>query len=278
MTDQPNSTNSNSDSGRENGEIKRHFGTEGNPNGNGKDDQSTGLTMGTTTRRSAPPRPIKYDETLVAHHDRGSAITEEYRAIRTHLSAACPAGRFACFVTSAEAGEGKTTTAANLALVLGERPDRRTILIDANLRNGELSSLLNAPSQPGLAELLHGQATLEQVTQATACPNLFYVPAGRLANGPGGQLLGSELKDLVAELRRQYDHVLFDTPALHSGPDASIVGAADVDALLVVRMYRTRRESIAKAIRGLNGASVKVAGIILNEQKFFIPKALYQSL
>jgi polysaccharide biosynthesis transport protein len=248
-----------------NGEVKRHYGT----NGTGGD---------TATGAPAPPRPPKYDETVVAHRDRGSAVTEEYRSIRQQLMASCPEGRFGYFVTSASSGEGKTTTCVNLAMVLAERTDRKTVLVDATLGSGKLSSLLNAPPQPGLIELLHGQATLEQVTQPTAHANLSYIPAGKADNGHHSELLAPQLAELVSELRRQYDHVLFDTPAIQASPTASIVGGAGLDALLVVRMYKTRRESVSRALRALGGSNVTIGGMILNERKSFIPGAVYRNL
>ena len=275
MSDQSNNStpptngNTNSDTNSNGALIKRHFG----PNGNG-------------ARGDSPAAPGKYgwlgearcSELVVAHNDRGSPISEEYRAIRTGLLAACPEGRFAYVVTSAEPGEGKTITSLNLAMVLTERRDSTTILVDGNLRNGHMTRLVRVPSQPGLAELLADEASLDQVTQPTAYPNLFYIPNGGAVDTSAGQFLGPQLRSVMAELRRRYDHVLIDSPAIHSAPDAGIVGAVEAEALLVVRMYRTRRESVAKAVRILNGANVKVAGIILNERKFFIPKAVYQSL
>ena len=251
--------------GATDGDVTRPYGTN-----------ATG--METTSGAPAPSRPPKYDETVVAHRDRGSMVTEEYRSIRQQLMAACPEGRFGYFVTSASGGEGKTVTCVNLAMVLAERTDRKTVLVDATMGSGKLSSLLNAPSEPGLVELLHGQATLEQATQPTAHANLSYIPAGKADKGQHGELLAPQLADLVGELRRQYDYVLFDTPAIQASPNASIVGGAGLDALFVVQMYKTRRESIARALRSLGGSNITIGGMILNERKSFIPGAVYRNL
>jgi capsular exopolysaccharide synthesis family protein len=260
-----------------NGTVKRHFGGGGNSRREGLTTTGTAVTSAATTTQA---RATKYPEEIVAHNDRGSQVTEDYRALRTSLMAAGPQGRFSFLVTSAEPGEGKTVTCLNLAMVLAERTDRTTVVVDANFRNGRLSKLLKAADGPGLAELLRGEASLAQAVQATAYPNLFCIPTGRArrADEKVSQLFTPELANIVDDLRRQYDHVLFDTPAVHTAPDAGIIGAAAVDAMMVVKMYKTRRESFGKAIRLLRGANVRVAGVILNERKFFIPNAVYHSL
>lgn len=219
----------------------------------------------------------KYSELLVAHHDRGGAITEEYRALRTSLLAQCPDGKFCLLVTSAEAGEGKSVTCANLAVVLTERIERRTVLVDCDLRRGKMARTFNTDSSPGLAELMLGTASLEDVVQPTAYTNLFFIPGGRAKASEAGELLGRpEKADIVNALRRQYDHVIFDTPPINIVSDAGTIGRAIGEALLVVRMSKTRRESIDKAVRLLHAADVTLAGIVLTHRKYYIPNYLYR--
>lgn len=219
----------------------------------------------------------RYSELLVAHHDRGAALTEEYRALRTSLLAQCPDEQFCYLVTSSNIGEGKTLTCLNLALVMAERSDRRTIVVDWDLRKAKMAQLLNANGDPGVAELLHGSVTLKECVQSTSYPNLFFVPAGMTKPAEVGELMGRpELHEIVSDLRRQYDYVIFDSPPINSVSDAGMLGDATGEALLVVRMYTTRRESVDQAIRLLHAANVKVAGIVLTHRKYFIPKYLYR--
>lgn len=302
MANEPNDlNNAGNDRPNGNGEVKRHFGTNGN-SGPSQPDETVPLDSGAedptmfldeesgafdTVRQPAPvatatgtaPR-VRYSDLIVAHNDRGSQVTEDYRAVRTSLLAASPQGRFCYFVTSAEAGEGKTLTALNLGMVLTERSDRVTVVVDCNFRNGRMSEMLRAPDAPGFGELLRGEVGLNEVVQPTAYPNLFYIPTGRVrrSDEQASQLFAPALRNVVDDLRRQFDHVLFDTPAVHTSPDASIIGAAGVDGLMVVKMSKTRRESVAKAIRILRGSNVRVAGVVLNERKFFIPNAVYHNL
>jgi len=232
-----------------------------------------------------PPRPPQrpapdeayYSELLMAHHDRGGAIAEEYRAVRTSLLAQNPDERFCYLITSANAAEGKTITAANLAVVMAERIDRRTILVDCDLRKHMLANYLDASNTPGMVDMLRAQATLKQSVQPTLYPNLFFLPAGEIVEDEVAELIGRpELEEIVADLRRQYDYVIFDTPPINVVSDAGMLGQATREALLVVRMHRTRRESVDKAIRLLHAANVKPAGIILTQRRFLIPNYLYR--
>ena len=219
----------------------------------------------------------RLSEFLVVHHDRGGAISEEYRSMRTNLLAQHNDERFCYLITSANAGEGKTVTCLNLSLVMTERVDCRTVVIDCDLRKGKMAKLLGAQASPGVADLLRGSATLEECIQPICCSNLFFVPAGKVRSNEVGELVGRpELDEIVSELRRRYDYVIFDTPPINVASDAGMLGKAVGNALLVVRMNSTRRESIEKSIRLLHAANVKLSGIILTHRKYYIPNYLYR--
>jgi len=218
-----------------------------------------------------------HSELLVAQYDRGGTTTEQYRALRTSLLAQNPDERFCYLITSADAGEGKTITCANLAVVMAERVDRRTILIDCDLRKRMLATYLNTEQTPGMSDVLDGRATLKESVQPTAYPNLFFLPAGKAIEMEVAELIGRpELEETVLELRRQYDYIIFDTPPINVVSDAGMLGRATGEALLVVRMNKTRRESVEKAIRLLRAANVKPAGIVLTHRRFLIPSYLYR--
>jgi len=218
-----------------------------------------------------------YAEALVTHHDRGGRISEEYRELRTSLLAQSRDERFCYLVTSANPGEGKTVSCLNLAFVMAERQERMTIVVDCDLRKGTVTKMLNSKAKVGVADILRGQVTLKDVIESTVYPNLFCIPAGEAQAGEVGDLLGRpETHEMVAELRRQYDYVLFDTPPINMVSDARMLGSAGVDALLVVRMNKTHRESIEKAISLLQDANIKVGGMVLTHQKYFIPNYLYR--
>jgi len=214
---------------------------------------------------------------LRAYFDKGGKITEEYRALRTNLLAQRHDGKFCYLVTSALPGEGKTLTCLNLGIVMAERPDRRTVVVDCDLRKAKCAELLNASPSPGMAEVLQGQVALKDAIQPSLLRNLFFIPAGRVRHNEVGKLMGRpELEDLVEQLRRQFDHVLFDTPPVNIASDAGILGRVAGEALLVVRMNKTNRESVERAMALLHAANVKPAGIVLTHQKYHIPGYLYR--
>jgi len=258
--------------------------------------QTAGADQPDVVDAEAPRRPRRprlrtngYARELVAYCDRGGRLAEEYRALRTNLLARYDDNRFCMLVTSAEAAEGKTVTCLNLAFVLAELPDRRTIIIDCDLQKGNMNTLLDMPPTPGLADVLRGEAAAEDAIHETACENLFVMPSGEVEQEEVGELLSRpELEELIQALRREYDYVLLDTPPIRvagakrqhgrsiSYSTAGILGRTAKDAVLVVRMNKTRRESIDAAIRQLQSANVRPVGLVLTHQRHVIPEFLYR--
>lgn len=218
-----------------------------------------------------------YSEALVAHHDRGGPITEQFRALRTHLLAHFNDQRFNIILTSADPGEGKTVTSLNLGVILAERVERTVVVVDCDLRKGRIASYMNVEKTPGMGELIRGTASVDDVVRQTVYPNLAVIPAGQTAQQDVGNLIGRpELEEIAAELRRRYDYVLYDTPPINRAADAGMLGQATDGALMVVRMNKTHRESVDRAIRLLHAATVPVVGLVLTHQKFYIPNYLYR--
>ncbi len=214
------------------------------------------------------PTYAEYSPLLVAYHERGGKITEEYRALRTNLLAKYCDDRFCLIITSPEAGEGKTITTLNLGMVMAERLDHRTVVVDLNLRDSRMAELLGAKSSPGVADYFRGTVGLEQIVQPTVYPNLFFVTAGKTEWNRIGELLGrSELKQMVEHLKKQFDYVLFDTPPVNRYSDACVAGLAAGQALLVVRMNKTTKEEVEQAVRSLRCANVNVVGMLLTHRK-----------
>lgn len=217
-----------------------------------------------------------YAPELCAYHDRGGRLAEEYRSLRTNLLARAPDQRFCYVVTSALGGEGKTVTCLNLALVMAERRDYRTIVVDCDFRRPRVASLVRMDSQPGIAEVLRGEATLADAVRPTTQPNLFVAPGGRVGAEQLGELVTrAELTEVMESLRSEYDYVLVDTPPVNTVSETAMIGRTVGEALLVVRMNKTHRESVQKAMGLLHAANVDVAGMVLTHQKYYIPNYLY---
>jgi tyrosine-protein kinase Etk/Wzc len=192
-----------------------------------------------------------------------------YRVLRTRLLFAPNTGTSirTVVVTSAWAGEGKTTTAANLAVTLAHQ-GMRVLLIDCDLRRPRLHSILRMSNEAGLSDVLRGSATLAQVAQPSRIERLSLLSSGVSDPGPIGpsELLGSPAMNvLLAAAARQFEIILLDTPPVLLAPDASILAARADCALLVVRAGRTGRALAQDALHELAAVGANVIGAVLND-------------
>ena len=166
-------------------------------------------------------------------------------------------------LTSAVAGEGKTLSAANLACALAEDPEKKVALVDADLMGPSLHSLFGLDNHRGLADYLAGGTMLELVIQKCRLPNLWVLPGGHVPPNSTELLGGKRMDDLMARLRRDYDHVVIDLPAVGASPDSSIIGPRCDGAVMVVRMGPTQREFPLHAIQRLQESETVVLGLLL---------------
>lgn len=217
----------------------------------------------------APADIAKLDDRLVGLTNPESIMAEEYRSIRTSTLARWEQKRnLVHTITSATPQEGKTITSLNLGLIFAELRNRRTIVIECDLRLPTFAKLLPLHEGPGLIDYLSGKATLEQVIQQIGERPLHVIPAGGRANSQAVQMLTSTvMADLLKRLRRDFDHVIIDTPPVLELADAGILGALSDDVMLVARMNRTPRTLVEQAIRTLASYSAPVAGLIATDQK-----------
>ena len=193
---------------------------------------------------------------------------EAYRALRTNLSYVSPAKPPRIIViTSALSGDGKTTSAANLAVTLAQQ-NKRVLLIDAETRRGNLHTLFGIEAQPGFFDLLYGQATPGECIRRVALEgtgHLDVLPSGGVANANAADLLvAARLSPFFERLRMQYDYVLIDTPPLNLFTDAALIGAHADATLLVARADRTERQALRFAVLQLHHVQANLAGAILN--------------
>src|SRR4029077_8082310 len=123
-------------------------------------------------------------------------------------------------ITSALPQEGKTTTSINTAIVLAQK-GTRVLLIDADLRRPTIHKTLGMGPKTGLSNVLPGNATLQQtMVRSTILPSLWVIPAGTSPPNPADILASTNMRDVLAELREQYDHIVVDTPPTLSVTDA----------------------------------------------------------
>jgi len=205
-----------------------------------------------------------------------SQMAESYRALRTSLLlSSLGAPPKVIMITSARPQEGKTTTAINSAIVLAQK-GVRVLLVDADLRRPSVHKTLGMGPRSGLSNVLTGNATLEQaITVSPILPNLFILAAGSPPPNPAELLASSNMKDVLKELREQYDHVVIDTPPTLSVTDA-VVLSPRVDAIiLVIRSGQTTKQALRRARDILMQVNARVTGVLLNAVDLTSPDYYY---
>ena len=205
-----------------------------------------------------------------------SQMAESYRALRTSLLLSnLGAPPKVIMVTSARPQEGKTTTSINTAIVLAQK-GVRVLLIDADLRRPSVHKTLGMGPRSGLSNVLTGSATVQQtITTSTILPNLFIMPAGTPPPNPAELLASANMRELLAELRPQYDHIVIDTPPTLSVTDAVVLSPRADATILVIRSGRTTKQALRRARDILMQVNAHVAGVLLNAVDLTSPDYYY---
>jgi exopolysaccharide transport family protein len=205
-----------------------------------------------------------------------SQMAESYRALRTSLLLSnLGAPPKVIMVTSARPQEGKTTTSINTAIVLAQK-GVRVLLMDADLRRPSIHKTLGMGPRSGLSNVLTGSATLPQtITISPVLPNLFIMPAGTPPPNPAELLASSNMRDLIAELREQFDHIVIDTPPTLSVTDAVVLSPRADATILVIRSGHTTKQALRRARDILMQVNAHVAGVLLNAVDLTSPDYYY---
>ena len=205
-----------------------------------------------------------------------SQMAESYRALRTSLLLSnLGAPPKVIMVTSALPQEGKTTTSINVAIVLAQK-GVRVLLIDADLRRPSIHKTLGMGPHSGLSNVLTGSTTLEQaITRSTILPNLSVLPAGTPPPNPAELLASSNMRDTLAQLAEQYDHVVVDTPPSLSVTDAVVLSPRADAVVLVIRSGQTTKQALRRSRDILTQVNAKVVGVLLNAVDLSSPDYYY---
>jgi protein-tyrosine kinase len=222
-------------------------------------------------RELAPPvaaRPVfgtTLDKDMVAALSPFSPAAEQFRTLRTRIAQVESAGqRRVILVTSPGTGDGKTVTAANLALTMAQEFQRQVLLIDADLRNARLHGCLGIAREPGLSDVLAGDVPLEDALVSLSEYRVIALPAGT-PHGRPTELLSSEpMRRLIENLGRRFDRVVIDSTSAHFA-DAGVLEPLVDGVLLIVRAGRTSRPSVARALGLVPRA--KLLGLVLNDSR-----------
>lgn len=193
-----------------------------------------------------------------------SPRAESFRQLRTNLQFANVAGRAkTVLVTSSLPGEGKSTTAANLAIALAQA-GQSVCLVDADLRRPMISDYLGLERNAGLTTALVGSADVNELLQPWGGDDLYVLTSGRIPPNPS-ELLGSdEMKHLIERLEHAFDSVVIDAPPLLPVTDAAVLSQHVGGVVMVVGSQKLKHQDLDKSLKALRMVGANVLGVVLN--------------
>ena len=191
-------------------------------------------------------------------------FAEAFRAIRTNvLFSSAEEGSKTIVITSTAPGEGKTTVASNIGIALAQA-SQRVLIVDADMRKPRVHSVFGQTQEPGLSNVLVGNAKASEAIRGTAVSGLWTMTAGMLPPNPS-ELLGSKrFKDFISTLGQHFDWVIIDTPPVMAVTDSCIAAHRTHGTIFVVGAEMTSRFATRRAVEQLRQAKCDVIGAILN--------------
>lgn len=202
---------------------------------------------------------------LVTLSNRDSIIAEQCRIIRSNIQFSSIDKEIQSIViTSSEAGEGKSTISANLAVIMAQS-GKKVLLVDADLRKPTVALTFKQENSMGLSTLLSKtDIATKQVIKQTGVANLSILPSGPKPPNPSEMLSSKKMTMVLEELNKNYDYIIYDLPPVISITDAQIL-AAKVDAtILVVKQNQAAKQSVLQANKLLKMANANIIGVIMN--------------
>lgn len=192
-----------------------------------------------------------------------SITAEAYRTLRTNI-------QYSSFdkevrvivVTSSEAGEGKSTTAGNLAISFSQT-QKKTIMIDCDLRKPSLHKKFRISNMVGLSDLLKGKESLREAVHKYN-DYLDILTSGKVPPNPSEMLGSRSMENLIERLKNEYDMIIIDSAPLQAVTDAQILSRKADGTILVVRAEKTKRDSVMQAKELLKKVDANILGVVLN--------------
>lgn len=192
-----------------------------------------------------------------------SITAEAYRTLRTNI-------QYSSFdkevrvivVTSSEAGEGKSTTAGNLAISFSQA-QKKTIMIDCDLRKPSLHKKFRISNMVGLSDLLKGKESLREAVHKYN-DYLDILTSGKVPPNPSEMLGSRSMENLIERLKNEYDIIIIDSAPLQAVTDAQILSRKADGTILVVRAEKTKRDSVMQAKELLQKVDANILGVVLN--------------
>ncbi len=200
---------------------------------------------------------------LIVHDDPRSPRSEAFRTLRTNLQFLRVEGNPRSFViTSSGPSEGKTTTAANLAVALAESGST-VCIVDGDLRKPRIAEMFGVEGGIGVTDVLIGRVELSDALQRWGNPNLFLLPAGHRPPNPSELLGSNEMASLLERLKVDFDYVIVDAPPVLAVTDAALIAKEVSGALMVAAVGVARKDGFADALESMSKVDARVLGIVM---------------
>lgn len=202
------------------------------------------------------------------HKNLEFTATEQYKLIRANLDFTLPADEKCPVigVTSSMRGEGKSTTAVNLAYVCAEKGSK-VLLIDADLRIPSIAKKLEIENSPGLADLLRGKGAQLSEFKSHLLRNWYVLPSGDIPPNPSELLGSTRMENVLNQLREVFDYIIIDLPPVNIVSDAISISSLISGMIVVIREEYTEKKELERCFRQLRLSNVNVLGCVMNEAK-----------
>jgi len=201
----------------------------------------------------------------VVHTEPMSDVAEAYRTVRTAIYFGVQPGSVrTLLITSPAPGDGKTTLASNIASAMAQAGNR-VILLDCDFRKPTQHRIFELEKRIGLSNVLAGEVSIEQATQAVKVPGLHVVPCGPIPSNPSEILNSQGFADLLAGLAEKYDQVVIDSPPVLPVTDARILAACCDGVILALRAEKTTRPAGLSARDQLQSVGGRILGVVVND-------------
>jgi tyrosine-protein kinase Etk/Wzc len=233
---------------------------------------------------------LRHYASVVARHDKRSHVAETYRTLRTNLQfarlqhgpdAKGEPGAGVFLVTSSSPGEGKTTTAVNLAVVMAQT-GKRVLLFDCDMRHPKVNKFFGIDRAPGFTDVMLGSVSLDDAIQSSTdlslaegdllanpavegLDRLFILTSGTLPPHPAEILISPRFDEILSQLRERFDVILLDSPPVLPVTDAAIAGSKVDGVILVHQLGRVSRNALRRSKTLLDNVQARIWGIVLND-------------
>ena len=192
--------------------------------------------------------------------------SESIRTIRTNIKClSVDNEKKVLLVTSVSKGEGKSTTAGNLAVAFSQ-DEKKVLLLDCDLRKSQIHKMFELSNQIGLTDILANEIKVEAVINKYS-EKVDIITSGKKVLNPCEMLSSNKFKLLLDDLREKYDYIIIDSPPLDSVADAKNLSVNADGTIIVVKSETTKKNSLLEAKKSLDKVGGKIVGVIVNRVK-----------